>query len=471
MSERDVRALPGGDARLVDEDVEELYEEAPCGFLSTSPDGEILRANRTFLELSGYGADELAGRRFYDLLPPGAKIYYETHYAPLLQLQGHARELALEVVRSDGRRVPVLVSAVLKRDDEGRPLLVRLTVFDASDRRRYERELLHARSEAEARAAAATALEHVTDGVVLVDDDGRVLLLNPAAEMLLDASQEVARGLPLTALAPGWAPPEPHAAPEVVPLLSADGTRWVVVTARTAPEGVVFTLRDVTEERRLEQLRDDVVAIVSHELRTPLAGVYGAAQTLASLGDRLSEEERRRLVEMIGEQSERLTQIVDRILLARRVGDAEFVIARRAFDLGRAVREIVAGARGRVVLDAPDGVEVEGDPDLLANVVTSLLENALVYGGDAVRVTVSVEAGAGRVVVADDGPGIPPGERERVFEKFFRLDPDQRGGTSGIGLGLYVARELVRRMDGRLGLLESERGASFHVDLPLRRAS
>jgi PAS domain S-box-containing protein len=255
-----------------EESLEELYEDAAVAFLTTAADGTILRANRTFLGWCGYGSEELAGRRLYDLLPPGTKIYYETHYAPLLQMQGHVREIALEVVRADGSRLPVLLNATMTPEAEGRPALVRVTLFDATERRRYERELLRARGEAEKRAAAATALMHVAEAVVLVDDDGVVRVLNPAAERLFAASAEEAVGLRLDALVPGWTAlaeriPRGAGSSIMLPLAVRGATRWVAASAESPGEGVVFTLRDVTEERRLEDMRDDIVALVSHELR------------------------------------------------------------------------------------------------------------------------------------------------------------------------------------------------------------
>ena len=123
-----------------DETAEELYEEAPCGYLTTWPDGTIARVNGTFLRWTGYAREDLVDRRrFQELLTAGGRIYHETHYAPLLRMQGKVREIALEVVRADGSRLPVLVNATLKLDAAGEPQLVRTTIFDATDRQRYER--------------------------------------------------------------------------------------------------------------------------------------------------------------------------------------------------------------------------------------------------------------------------------------------------------------------------------------------
>jgi phosphoserine phosphatase RsbU/P len=132
------------DEELLRDTAEELFEDAPCGYLSTDLDGRILKVNRTFEAWTGLGrAQLLKGGRFQDLLSPGGRIYHETHFAPLLQMQGSVREIAVEIVRADGSRLPALVNSVLRRDGTGRPQLIRTTVFDATDRRRYEQELLN----------------------------------------------------------------------------------------------------------------------------------------------------------------------------------------------------------------------------------------------------------------------------------------------------------------------------------------
>jgi PAS domain S-box-containing protein len=149
VTSRDESA-PRVDDPLLDESAEDLYEHAPCGYLSTLPDGVIVRANATLLEWIGAKREwMLDSRKFQTLLTIGSKMYYETHYAPLLRMQGFVNEIALEVVRTDGRILPVLVNARQKRDGDGTPLFNRITLFDATDRRRYERELLVARRKAE----------------------------------------------------------------------------------------------------------------------------------------------------------------------------------------------------------------------------------------------------------------------------------------------------------------------------------
>jgi len=148
---------------LLEDSAEDLYEHAPCGYLSARPDGLIVKVNATFLAWTGHRREDLVGVvRFQELLSPGGRIYHETHYAPLLQMQGSVREIALELVRADGTRLPVLVNATLRRAADGTPQLVRTTVFDARDRKRYERELLAARDRERTARERIERLQRIT---------------------------------------------------------------------------------------------------------------------------------------------------------------------------------------------------------------------------------------------------------------------------------------------------------------------
>ena len=145
-----------------DEDPSDLYEHAPCGYLTTLPDGTIVRVNETFLTWTGYRRADLIGqRRFRDLLSSGGQIYHETHYGPLLAMQDAVYEVAFDVMCADGRRLPTLVNSTLGRDLEGRSRVIRTTVFNATERRGYEQELLAARRAAEASEKRVRVLQQI----------------------------------------------------------------------------------------------------------------------------------------------------------------------------------------------------------------------------------------------------------------------------------------------------------------------
>jgi serine/threonine-protein kinase RsbW len=170
---------PGNDpraqlGRLLEEDPADLYENAPMGYLSTLPDGRIVKVNRTFCAWTGRSAEDLIGARFQDLLSIGGQVFHETHLSPLLRMQGAVREIALDVVRVDGSMLPCLLNAVELRDETGAPLLVRATLFEATARRRYERELLAAQRAAEASEARSLLVQEVVSDLAAATSVGDV---------------------------------------------------------------------------------------------------------------------------------------------------------------------------------------------------------------------------------------------------------------------------------------------------------
>ncbi|MBY5549532.1 PAS domain-containing sensor histidine kinase [Rhizobium leguminosarum] len=139
------------------EDLEDLYENAPCGYLSLQPDGRIVKVNRTLSTWIGMPAEQLLGKRLHDLLNTSGRIFYETHFAPLLRMQGFFNEVALDLVTVDGKKLPVLANAMERRAEDGALLFTRVTMFQAAERRRYERELVEARAAADAAGATIKA--------------------------------------------------------------------------------------------------------------------------------------------------------------------------------------------------------------------------------------------------------------------------------------------------------------------------
>jgi len=341
--------------------------------------------------------------------------------------------------------------------------------------------------EAERGADAARALAYVADGVALIDTSGSVLHWNPAAASITGVAEEEALGRQVSEVVPAWdaltshvplVPPGGDARPVTVPIVLEGRERWVSVSGVDFGDGTVYALQDVTEEHALEKTRSDFVATASHELRTPLAAVYGAVRTLRRDDVELTDADRAQFLEMIESEATRLAKIVDQILLAGQL-DADAV----EFELVECdLEEVAAGVIDSAALHLPASISldlsVDGaapircDENKLRQVLVNLVDNAVKYSPEGGRVELRVrsENGSCLIEVADEGLGIPADERERIFEKFYRLDPQQTQGVGGSGLGLYICRELVERMNGRLRV-ESEpgKGSRFTVELPLRR--
>ena len=370
--------------------------------------------------------------------------------------------------------------------------------FDQSDvsmamelARRVSLALDNARlfAEAQERAHAAEALEYVDDGVFLVDEGGIVRLWNPTAAVSLRRPAVEAVGRPISELLGDWpslqsripvaAELQPGGASraQTLPVEVQGEERWLSISAVKFPNGTVYAFRDVTDERAVEQMKTDFVSTVSHELRTPLAAIYGAAMTLRRRDIVVDEPQRDRLLEVVSSESDRLARIVNDILWASRLESGRMSIAIERCDAAALATEVVDVLHAR----APGGIElavsksrglppVAADPDKLRQILTNLIDNAIKYSPDGGRVELDIGRTGGRVRfrVSDEGLGVPPAEQDRIFEKFFRLDPNLTRGVGGTGLGLYISRELVTRMNGRIWVVSDGRtGSSFFLELPI----
>src|SRR4051794_20263301 len=149
----------------VEESAEDLYEDAPCGYMSSLMDGTIVRVNRTFLRWTGLQRDAVVGAQVASLFSPASRLYFEVHASPLLRLEGEVHGLALEIEDGQGRTLPVLIDATLKRDEDGEPQFVRATFFDATERTAYERELLEARRREQAARERMALLAEIGRGL------------------------------------------------------------------------------------------------------------------------------------------------------------------------------------------------------------------------------------------------------------------------------------------------------------------
>ena len=327
------------------------------------------------------------------------------------------------------------------------------------------------------RAQAAQALEFVGDGVFLVGSDGKIRLWNPAAARITGLAETDVVGMRAESSLADWPLEQASVRQQTFPFDGPRGELWLSLTAAEFPHGTVYAFRDLTDERAVEQLKSDFVSTVSHELRTPLAAIYGAAMTLRRDDVVLGHAQETGMLEVISGESERLARIVNDILLASRLdsGAASVLIGRT--DATELARSVIAAASTHLpadvelVLTAPEpGPHVAADADGLLQVLVNLVENAVKYSPNGGRVELELQQVDGRVrfAVRDRGLGIPASEQERIFEKFFRLDPNLSRGVGGTGLGLYISRELVRRMGGRIRV-ESEpgRGSTFSFELPL----
>ena len=316
---------------------------------------------------------------------------------------------------------------------------------------------------------------------------GIVRIWNAAAEVITGLPESDVVGRDVGEAVPGWDAIEGHipvaAGPgtprvETIPLELARGERWLSISGVSLPGGTVYAFRDLTEERRVERLKTEFVATISHELRTPLAAIYGAALTLRRKEPSL-EAQRDGLLDVVAAESERLARIVNDILWVSRLESGTLHVAVESCDATELASQVVAAAAAHLpdnmtleLESEPDLPPVAADADKVRQILMNLLDNAVKYSPDGGHIRLGIAQNDAFVAfsVTDEGLGLPTAEHDRIFEKFYRLDPELTRGVGGTGLGLYISRELVRRMNGRIGVESSEgEGSTFRVELPVAR--
>jgi two-component system CheB/CheR fusion protein len=351
-----------------------------------------------------------------------------------------------------------------------------------------EREQQRQRSEAE-RARLAAVLLSMGDAVFVVDRTGAVALTNAAVERLLgpagaDFVPQDEEGQPL----PAEQTPRARAARGetfslTFTLPSPDGARrWFEATGQPiqsegADQGSVVVIRDITE-RSLRRMQEEFLALVSHELRTPLTPIRGYLTLLSQLLQTESADGRaRRYLARVQEQMQRLQRLVDDLLEVERLQEGKLQLDREPVDLVPLVQGLVEALQAttngpRVELAATaSSLVVAGDATRLSQVVLNLLSNAARHAPDSPRIEVRLrrEEGAVLLEVQDHGPGIPAAALPHLFDRFYQAAG--RTAQDGLGVGLFITRELVRAHGGAIEVRTSEgQGATFTVRLPLRAA-
>jgi two-component system phosphate regulon sensor histidine kinase PhoR len=372
-----------------------------------------------------------------------------------------------DVVRDTNRRVPPIQTAP---DDEIRQLAEWVN-FLADDAERSHRGL------ARERELLSTIADGLTQGVLAIDEERKIELINLAARTMLGVTSSPV-GEPLI---------EFVRLPQLFELIDSDealsaevelpgGVKTLIrVAHKYGGAGRVLLLEDVTNVRKLETVRRDFVANVSHELRTPVAVIRANAETLLG-GAKDDPVMAAKLMDGLHRNAERLARILADLLDLSRLDAGQYrlevspVPVRALAEQSLAAVETQAAKREvKIELSLGDDLVVMADPKALDQILVNLIDNAIKYTGQAGSVVVGarVDGDAIRIEVRDDGPGIAPKHRERVFERFYRADPSRSREAGGTGLGLSIVKHLVESMDGEVGVEpNTPSGSIFWLRLP-----
>jgi PAS domain S-box-containing protein len=491
----------------IDDSAEELYEMAPCGYLSSTINGQIVKVNRTLTEWLGYSREELtSGKRFADLLTVGGRIFYETHFSLLLRMQNAVDEIALDFVCKDGRVLPALINARQKRDAGGQPVLNRFTVFNASERRLYERQLVATRD------LLRTTLASIGDGVVTTDCDGLITFMNPVAESLCGHNNDAAVGKHINEVLVLAHETTGHAVENPALIALRDGAivglanhtvlvssddRRIPIDDSAAPIrdeagqviGSVLVFRDVSAQRaaekalrdaheklgaRAEELRrsnDDLsqfAYVASHDLRSPLNTILQFTQLLEQRYGAAGEG--KELLDFVTSAATRMRTLIDD-LLSYATASSTPVQAPVPIDANAQLTKALENLRSQI---DEAGAVVTQDPlpsvaiseTSLGQIFQNLIGNAIAYRSEApprIHVSVAEQGDMWLFSCRDNGIGIAPEYLTKVFAAFRRLHGSERPGS---GIGLAVCKKLIERHGGTIWV-ESilGKGSTFYFTL------
>lgn len=488
-----------------------LLESAPDAVVIIDGHGRIALVNRQAEAMFGYQQDELLGQPIEVLMPSrfaAAHAAYRADYFRKPRTRPMGAGLDIVARRKDGTEFPVEISlSPMATDGE---IFVTSIIRDVTERKQAEAERTQllareraARQEAERLAAERTAiLGRIADGVIVAGPSGNITFVNEAARRLLDLedldelpqhSTEVAARLCCqgTTVTPSDCPLARAAlrgerVDEVeLRIQRSDGTQTIaqgsalpVVAEDGTRLGAVLTLHDVTAQRDLERQKDEFFANISHDLRTPLTAIKASVGVVLANEPPGMPEPLHRMLVNIDLAAERMSTLVADLLELTRLQAGRVQLRLAHTDLRtvaiRAAQAIepLAEARGQQLQLSlpPDPVGAVVDGERLERALLNLLSNAQKYGRahGTIRLRLEHRPGEARFAVADDGPGIPKSELERIFDRFYRPESEATSAKQGSGLGLPIARAMIELHGGRVWAESTlGQGSTFWVSLPL----
>lgn len=472
--------------------VNSAFDVSSQGLSIINAKGRLIRVNTALTHLLGCSRHDLLTRDLQSFVSDEERdpLLQALRAAVSGQLPGF--QLETQLCHKSGRRIPVLLNGtrVLLSDKDADTLVVH--VFDLSER------LAHDQAQADEARLRESILSNIVDAIITIDESGLITSFNPAASRMFQWPAEDVLGQNIKRLMP-----EPYRSEH-------DGYLRRHLTQADAPisrrarkvqglrrNGEVFdlelslselvlgdqrrfigVLRDITEQRRIERLKDELVSVVSHELRTPLTTIYGAlslmhSRALGEMPDTVHE-----LVQASLQNAERMKHLIDDLLDMDKLAAGKMAFYLEAVELAKLLRQAVQLMRAdsdrkqlQVHMEAPrQVVRVMADPKRLEQVVINLLSNAIKFSeaGQSIRIQLSVAEAMARVSVIDQGPGIPAAAIDKLFTRFSMAHSAADSHRGGTGLGLAISKAIIDQLQGEIGVHSVvNEGSEFYFTLPL----
>jgi PAS domain S-box-containing protein len=465
--------------------IEDLYNNAPCGYHSLDVDGRFVEINDTELRWLGYRREEILGRKFIEFLTPKGLEIFKANF-PRFVKNGAVNNLEFDVVCRDGSILPYNINATAVYDAAGNYVRSRSTLFDLRDRRAIEEALKT--SELKFRLLS----EGSPNGVCMGTADLNCIYTNPRMREICGFTQQEASGR-------GWS--NFVHAEDLPKLLSVDlvnNTEQVIdlgevrfihkngtmrhtrlkISPILLPNqeiGYVGTLEDVTEQRKIEQMKTEFISIVSHELRTPLTAIRGSLGLLAAGLYEQRTDKGKRMIEVASQQTDRLVRLVNDILDFQRLESNTLQMQFQLCDPAKLIQQSIDVMHGQAIeqdihLNSVALADsVWANSDAVVQTLTNLISNAIKFSPTGSEIVISAECQRSHVLfkVIDKGRGIPADKLQLIFERFQQVDASDSRSKGGTGLGLAICRKIIEQHHGQIWVeSQPDRGSIFSFTLP-----
>lgn len=473
-------------------DLNALYEDAPCGYISFTPDGTIIKINRTLLSWLNLDVSAIVGRqRFTNLISRGGKLYYEMFYYPLLKLQSKVNEINFDFLRADQTTFPALVNSSVVRNENNMIISINATVFDITDRKQYENALLEAKKIADAERNQFKLLsDFVPEMIWTAEANGRIDYANKRLTSFFGVSEN---GFSAKDIFPkvhaqdrfkllrNWFQTI-HSSEDFqieVRLLDVSGTfRWHLIRAHAihTSEGQaskwIGSCTDIDYHVVAIQHLDEFISIASHELKTPITTLKASLQLLRKV---IPEDTGlvTTLMSRANNSVEKINSLVHDLLHTENIKEGRMVLNKELVNVARLLEDtcphIKAEGKYKLTIVCDPELMIFVDPHRIDQVLVNFVNNAIKYAPDSMEIFISATSNDQGIhlSVKDTGPGIPEDKLPYIFDRYYRVNRSE-GNYMGLGLGLYICAEIIKQHGGKIGV-ESKLGAgsTFYFQLPI----
>lgn len=473
-------------------DAETLYQEAPCGYLSLLPDGMIIKLNDTLLTWLNYTSKSLLyKKKFQDLLSKGGKVHFEMFFIPMINVKGHIKELNYELLKKDGSTLPVLLSARTVKDALGAVVAINVVVYDITDRKSYEAELLKAKKIAEEEkktfqfladlipemiwtATASGDIDYVNQRFVqyfnlpeknfslpsilsrIFTEDRKKFIKAWAESIRSGTDLHVEIRLDNYLNNKEW-----HLV-KAVPYINEDGlvTKWFGSCIST--EEHVIALK----------AKDDFISIASHELKTPITSLKGTLQLMDKMKNGYPDPLMHKMIDRANRNINKTISLIDDLLNVGRINEGQLYLNKKRSVISELIKECCSHIKYETGYD----LLIEGDSSIVADidegrieqVIINFINNAIRYAPESKLIYIGYEKSGSKIKISvtDQGPGISPEKLPYLFERYYQVK-NNKSGDAGLGLGLYICSEIIKKHNGEIGVESAlGKGSTFWFTLP-----